>query len=77
MTSRERDMAAGQEGTSEAGTDMLRIRERSAAASRLLEKAVELKQAAHVKGMQKLERKIKAERSFLESVCYVIARTGM
>lgn len=44
------------------------VKEQHKMAGRLLIKALELKHSGHVKGVQKLERKIKAEKGFLESV---------
>ena len=44
------------------------IRERIELSSKLLAKAQHLKHGAGIKGFQRIERKIKAEKNFLESV---------
>lgn len=44
------------------------IRERIELAGKLLAKAQHLKHGAGIKGFQRIERKIKAEKNFLESV---------
>lgn len=51
--------------------DLLRptIQQRWELAGRLMQKALELKHGENIRGMQRVERKIRAERAFLESVC--------
>ena len=44
------------------------VKQRWELAGRLLQKAIQLKHQAQIRGMQRTERKIKAERAFLESV---------
>lgn len=64
-------MASGGSTSSSACGDSLRhfIQQQWELAGHLLEKALQLKQERHIHGMQRIERKIRAERSFLESVC--------
>ena len=47
---------------------MKSVKQQHEMAGKLLIKTLELKHGAHVRGIQKLERKIKAEKGFLESV---------
>ena len=63
------DMASGSSASSSVCDDTLKhfIKQQWELAGQLLEKA--LQQEKHIHGMQRVVRKIRAERAFLESVC--------
>lgn len=64
-------MASGSSASASVCDDTLKhfIEQQWELAGQLLEKALQLKQEKHIHGMQRVVRKIKAERAFLESVC--------